>query len=164
MPDEPVRVLTVGEVPSAAAANAAIELRTAGGVAEAVRAAAGGGLDGLVVAAPDAIAELHRQLPAVPLIALVGPREESATLAALADGADEVVSTPVLDGATIAAAVQRARVRRAAEVGAGAAQLRTIITQNADGIVVVDSRGALLFLNPVAERMFGRTGADLIGE
>ncbi|HYZ30161.1 MAG TPA: SpoIIE family protein phosphatase, partial [Thermoleophilaceae bacterium] len=46
----------------------------------------------------------------------------------------------------------------------GAAQLRTIITQNADGIVVVDSRGALLFLNPVAERMFGRTGADLIGE
>ena len=160
-----LRVLAVGGVHAAAATAPGFELRTAGNVPEAVRAAARNGVDALVVAAPDAVTALRRRFPALPLIAVVRPGQQTAILAALAGGADEVVSAAALDEATIARAVERARARRgAAELGTGDTQLRTIISQNADGIVVVDAGGALLFLNPVAERMFGRSGEELIGE
>jgi serine phosphatase RsbU (regulator of sigma subunit)/anti-sigma regulatory factor (Ser/Thr protein kinase)/PAS domain-containing protein len=117
------------------------------------------------VAAPDAVAELRRRFSHLPLIAVAGRGGEDAVLAALAVGADEVVPTARLDEATIAAAAARAQARRTAvEHGTEDAQLRTIIMSNADGIIVVDASGALLFLNPVAERMFGRSAEELVGQ
>lgn len=43
-------------------------------------------------------------------------------------------------------------------------QLRHVIAQLADGILVVDRGGTLLFLNPAAEQLLGQPGADLIWE
>lgn len=43
-------------------------------------------------------------------------------------------------------------------------RFRTVIEKNADGVVVVDEEGRVLFLNPAAERLFGRDKTSLIGE
>ena len=42
-------------------------------------------------------------------------------------------------------------------------QLRAIIESLADGIVIVDPRGAIRFANPAAARLFNRTPEQLIG-
>ena len=48
-------------------------------------------------------------------------------------------------------------------VGSGG-QLRHLIAQMSDGVLVVDHNGTLLFLNPAAEDMLGRPAGDLLGE
>lgn len=42
-------------------------------------------------------------------------------------------------------------------------ELRFLVEKNADGIIVVDHRGAVLFANPAAEQIFGRPAESLIG-
>lgn len=44
------------------------------------------------------------------------------------------------------------------------AQLRNIIENNADGMLVLDSAGMVLFLNPAIEELMGRKAAELRGE
>src|SRR6266513_2160242 len=46
---------------------------------------------------------------------------------------------------------------------AGASSLRAIIERLPDGIVIVDTHGAIRFANPAAERLFDRSGEELIG-
>jgi PAS domain S-box-containing protein len=43
-------------------------------------------------------------------------------------------------------------------------QLQTLITKNADGIVVVDRDGIVRFMNPAALNLFGCTQEELLGE
>lgn len=43
-------------------------------------------------------------------------------------------------------------------------QLRNLIAQLADGVLVLDVNGGLLFLNPAAEHMLGRPSDELLGE
>lgn len=43
------------------------------------------------------------------------------------------------------------------------AELRFLIEKNADGIIVVDEMGIVLFANPAAEQIFGRSSKSLIG-
>lgn len=43
------------------------------------------------------------------------------------------------------------------------ADLKFLVENNADGIIVVDGNGIVLFANPATERIFGRTPASLIG-
>ena len=49
------------------------------------------------------------------------------------------------------------------ELRAAEDRFRTIITRSADGIVVVDRNGVIRFLNPAAERMFGRRAEEVVG-
>lgn len=42
-------------------------------------------------------------------------------------------------------------------------ELRFLIEKNADGIIVVDESGTVLFANPAAEQIFGRPSGSLIG-
>src|SRR5689334_23506601 len=51
----------------------------------------------------------------------------------------------------------------AASVESGG-QLRELIAQLSDGVLVVDRDGSLLFANPAAEHLLGRPAHDLIGE
>lgn len=41
--------------------------------------------------------------------------------------------------------------------------IRFLIEKNADGIIVVDEAGLVLFVNPAAERLFGQSASALIG-
>jgi DNA-binding NtrC family response regulator len=43
-------------------------------------------------------------------------------------------------------------------------QLQTLITKNADGIVVVDRQGIVRFINPAALKLFGCKQEELLGE
>ncbi|XIA66166.1 response regulator [Bradyrhizobium sp. TZ2] len=43
------------------------------------------------------------------------------------------------------------------------AEIRFLIEKNADGIIVVDEMGVVLFANPAAEQIFGRSSESLIG-
>lgn len=43
------------------------------------------------------------------------------------------------------------------------ADFRFLIERNADGVIVLDSNGTVLFANPAAEEAFGRPVADLVG-
>jgi signal transduction histidine kinase len=45
---------------------------------------------------------------------------------------------------------------------AGASSLRAIIERLPDGIVIVDTHGAIRFANPAAERLFDRSAEDLV--
>jgi signal transduction histidine kinase len=51
----------------------------------------------------------------------------------------------------------------ARELEATREQLRNLIERNADAIVVTDGSGLVRFVNPAAERLFGRSAADLVG-
>jgi signal transduction histidine kinase/CheY-like chemotaxis protein len=42
-------------------------------------------------------------------------------------------------------------------------EISFLIEKNADGIIVVDEEGIVLFVNPAAERLFARSAASLIG-
>ena len=42
-------------------------------------------------------------------------------------------------------------------------RLESIVERMADGVVVVDRSGLILFTNPAAEQLFGRSSADLVG-
>ena len=55
--------------------------------------------------------------------------------------------------------------RRAEEaLRAGEARMRGIVASAMDGIVTVDARQRVVQINPAAERMFGRTAAELLGQ
>jgi signal transduction histidine kinase len=41
--------------------------------------------------------------------------------------------------------------------------IRAIVERMADGVVIVDTTGTIRFANPAAEKLFGRTSAELIG-
>src|SRR5579885_2223565 len=43
------------------------------------------------------------------------------------------------------------------------AELRFLVDKNADGIIVVDEDGIVLFANPAAEKIFGRAAEALFG-
>jgi PAS domain S-box-containing protein len=45
----------------------------------------------------------------------------------------------------------------------GQASLRAVIESNFDGMVVIDHNGAVLFVNPAAERLLSRPAADVVG-
>jgi nitrogen-specific signal transduction histidine kinase len=61
--------------------------------------------------------------------------------------------------------MKRARSAGNPLLGRGAAgpEFELLIEKNADGIVVIDRDGIVLFANPAAQEMFGRPAEELIG-
>ncbi|MCF8024763.1 MAG: diguanylate cyclase [Desulfobacteraceae bacterium] len=51
-----------------------------------------------------------------------------------------------------------------AELQAAYDKLNKLVEFNSDGIMVIDPEGTILFINPAAAHMFGRTESDLLGE
>src|SRR5690242_20679148 len=49
------------------------------------------------------------------------------------------------------------------ELRASEERFREVIERNADAIVVVDGEGIVRYANPMAERLFGRAGDELVG-
>ncbi|HJU16661.1 MAG TPA: ATP-binding protein [Stellaceae bacterium] len=53
--------------------------------------------------------------------------------------------------------------RRAAAEGSAGPEFKLLIEHSADGILVIDENGLIVFANPAAEEMFSRSAEDLIG-
>jgi PAS domain S-box-containing protein len=59
---------------------------------------------------------------------------------------------------------QRAQLERLTlELVASEARFHSIINSSPDGIVIVDGRGIILFVNPATEALFGRRAGELLG-
>ena len=65
---------------------------------------------------------------------------------------------------TVAPAVERRAGERRSTRRSNQAVLRQIVERLADGIVVVSADGRIQFANPAAERLFGRTAKELVGQ
>lgn len=56
------------------------------------------------------------------------------------------------------------RKRAEGQLRASEANLRKVIVQNPDGIVIVDKNGIVRFINPATESLFGRKNEELLGQ
>ncbi len=121
----------------------------------------------------DTFQRLRAAVPEVPLIVYTGIQDDEIAVRALRGGAqDYVVKGPGMGPLLVRAvsfAIERHRVRveldlRAARLEKNQGVLRHIIEASADVIMIVDHSGAVRFVNPGAERMYGRSAAELMSQ
>jgi len=110
------------------------------------------------------------QAPDVPVILLTGTDDESLALRAVQMGAQDYLVKGEVSGKhlvrSILYAIQRYRIRKE-QIGnprPNEDYFRYAIERNADGIIVMDKDGTVLYVNPAAEVLFGRSEEELIGE
>lgn len=106
----------------------------------------------------DAISKLREQDDELPIVVLTSHVEDVDFLAAEA-GATGYVSKHTLD----ARALMRA-IHYAINAGRAQRQLRRILNAVADATLVTDSSGTVTYANRMAELLFERDGADLLGQ
>lgn len=118
------------------------------------------------------LAQLHHDAPEVPIVVLTENDEALATRA-IQLGAHDYLLKERLDSEslvhTLLCSVQRQRMRMqlrqyACELQENETRFRNLILSNADGMLVVDTRGIICFVNPAIETLFGRTAEELLGE
>jgi PAS domain S-box-containing protein len=73
-------------------------------------------------------------------------------------------SKGITEAAGAAPATERRSVERRSARRSSQAVLRQIVERLADGIIVVSAGGIIRFANPAAERLFGRTAKELVGQ
>ena len=56
------------------------------------------------------------------------------------------------------------RARLEGQLGASEARWRAVIDSAVDGIIVIDAHGRIESFNPAAERLFGYTAAEVLGQ
>jgi len=120
----------------------------------------------------ETLERLRSAVPDVPIIVYTGIDDGQTAARALRGGAQDYVVKGAATGPlllrAIYFAIERHRVRaelyrRAARLEKNQATLRRVIEASADVILILDRSGAMRFVNPGAERMLGRSAADLVG-
>jgi signal transduction histidine kinase len=117
----------------------------------------------------------HRQelLPEVPIVLLSDADQETLAWNAVQDGAQDYLVRGRFDAELLQRvlrhAIERQRLvgeleRRVAELEASESRVRTLIERNADGVVILGPGGIVRFVNPAAEKLFGRPAHQLLGE
>ncbi|MBI3959677.1 MAG: response regulator [Chloroflexi bacterium] len=103
--------------------------------------------------------------PAMPIIVLTGLDDEETAIQAVAQGAQDYLIkgdlNPPLLARTLRYAIERQRLKTS--VDRSAVRLRQVITNIADGVLVVDMDGIVHFANPAAETIFARSADELVG-
>ena len=104
----------------------------------------------------------------VPLIAIEGESTIPAAVAAVKAGATDYITSGAI--ADLPEAIVRAIQEPSSVffeswcIAETEQQLLQLISQNADGIIVVDKKGIVQFVNPAALKLLGKSNAELIGE
>lgn len=126
---------------------------------------------------PDAVGldALRRLLAAqslAPVLILTSEENEAVGVDAVKEGAQDFLPKARLDAQqmqrAIDYAIERHRLRRELllktnEIEAGEERLRRIIASSADGVVILDAEGVVVFANPAAANLFERPRSALIG-
>ncbi len=116
---------------------------------------------------------LRAAVPELPLIVYTGSHDKNIELRALRGGAQDYLVKGPGNGPLLARAVhfavERRRARaeldlRAARLEKNREALRRIVEASADVILILDRSGAVRFVNSGAEKMYGRSAADLVGQ
>ncbi|MGB7441959.1 MAG: response regulator, partial [Coleofasciculaceae cyanobacterium] len=114
--------------------------------------------------------QLANQVPDIPIIILSGLEDEAVAVAAVQAGAQDYLVKGEfrrqLLVRTIRYSIERQQLRLKMQrqhqsLQETEAQLRTIITNNTDGIVVLNQNGAILFANPAATFLLGYKAEEL---
>ncbi len=119
------------------------------------------------------IIQANKEISDIPIIVVTGYYDESLALEVVKLGAQDYLLKGHIGSNTLTRciryALERHRMRtelaRQAEMlRASESNLRNLITQNADGIVVLDKQNKIIFINPSAEKMYGMKKEELVGE
>lgn len=105
------------------------------------------------------IEHIHEVAPRTPVVVLSGVADEELGQRAIQVGAQDFLHKNSLGPYTLARSL-----RYATERGRLQAQLRAIVANNPDAILVVDHEGSITFVNKAAEALFGRERGSMTGE
>lgn len=120
----------------------------------------------------DTFLRVKREGPDLPLILLTGLDDAAFALRAVRQGAQDYLVKGQFDGLLLARAirysVERYRlrqdlVRKTSALLHSEARFHHMIEHNIDSMVIVDEAGRICFVNPAAERLFGRPADELLG-
>jgi len=109
----------------------------------------------------------------LPIVVLTGLEDDALGLEAVRTGAHDYLVKGTLSSNSLARvlryAVERQRMlaeleNHTQELEARESNYRSVISNNADGMIVVDKNGIVHFVNPAAERLFGREREELLGQ
>jgi PAS domain S-box-containing protein len=110
---------------------------------------------------------VHRLYQQVPIVMLTGLEDELVSVEAIKKGASDYLVkgansfTDILVR-TILYALQRKHSEEALQISER--NFRNLINKSADAIVVIDKSGIVLFANPAAQTLFGRSEEELLGK
>lgn len=105
------------------------------------------------------IHQIHRAAPRTPVVVLSGVADDELGQRAIHAGAQDFLHKDALDASSLARSL-----RYASERGRLQSQLRSLVENNADAIVVVSRNGVVTFINRAAEALFGRSRQEFVGE
>ncbi len=120
-----------------------------------------------------ALTRLQTEGPGVPTVVLTGLVDDAVAVEAVRMGAQDYLVKGQVDRnelvRTLRYAVERHRLlveleQRIEELKASEASVHNALSANADGVVILDRQGAIRFVNPAAEVLFGKTSEELLGE
>ncbi len=119
------------------------------------------------------IIRVRQHVSRIPILLLTEEAQEELALDAVSHGCESYLFKEDLRERelirSIRCAIERYHMRQELEqqiafVQRSQAQFHTIVGSSADGVIIFDGVGMVRFVNPSAERMFGRTMDDLMGE
>lgn len=122
----------------------------------------------------DAIPRLQAVAPHVPIIMMTNMHNEALAMFGLQAGAQDYLIKGQFRVQGLIRAIRYARERQRLrlaleaslrqEIASGEERFQRMITESADGVVIVNQMGLIEFVNPAAEALFGNTAADLLGQ
>ena len=104
----------------------------------------------------------------IPLLVVNGESSIPAAVAAIKAGANDYIPAEAIS--ELPQAIVRANEEQSLLcfqsycIAESDRQLQKLITENADGIIVVDCQGIVHFVNPAAQQLLGKSQSELIGE
>jgi len=122
------------------------------------------------VYATEGLRLLAKMLPDLPIVALAHQDDPRLGEEALRSGAQDVLVKWRFDGAALARSLRHAIERKgrlnvvSRRCYEHESNLLKLLTQDADGVLVLDTEGVIRFANPAAEGLFGRPIDELIGQ
>jgi len=121
----------------------------------------------------DTYTRLHAEAPDVPVVVLSASDDEALAIEAVQRGAQDYLLKGQVDSdglrRCLLYAIERTRIRQRLkdylwETSASEGRLRRVIEEGADGIVIADKDGRVLYINHTSEILLGQPSEELLGE
>jgi len=120
----------------------------------------------------DTFLRLRQQFPQVPIVILSGNTDQTLAFKAVQAGAQDYLLKGEVDTQNLTRAIRYAIERhrlwtqlnhQKQALEASQHRWHILVNQHSDGLVVTNCQDVIEFANPAAERLFGRSAAELIG-
>ena len=121
----------------------------------------------------DTFMQIHAIVPYVPIIVLTGLQDRTLGITAVREGAQDYLVKGEVDDTilmkSIHYAIERNRLlvdlrQKSQELELSRKSFHSIVEKSADGILIVDHKGIVQFINPAALSQFRKRRGDLLGQ